>query len=1597
MQQYIKEIFHLRLAELLDHLYFHDAKPSINIMIVVIFLMQKLYLLFWPQNSHREHSDEVYLNISGSLFSWITFQKPLEMINSNLIYNLMSIFYTILHLTMFVVFSFSLYNWQIVSKIFTFYISYYQLIILYHTEIHHLKQQNDLIVILLLGIPLYINYLIIVYCSRNYFIISQQHMLKRYSLYNYLIVLADFLYFITYSLCSDYLSKYLLLFLCIVYFIDAIIMQPYCNKINLIYIGATGVLIVSVTVRIVLWNESLYSQFYGIMLLVPLFSHIFMQIYQIISEDVKQQKLSMSLILNLGEIINHNNSNSIQKGIGDYLIKQYLDVEILNTQSILQLLEHYMKNLEKNDKWEEIQLYRILLKHEIQGTYLQSLLETKRFQIQNKNHSLFFKTIGFLISKKYDQQIQDLYSGESKTNQHYHYQIIKIKEADNLFQSSLDIFSDLLDQKILIWIQLQKGYDKIENTADDLTKMYKILNKLKIKMISIIQTTDMESILKVQTLKKFNVVELRFLSLYFSFVANDYQQTKIIEIYIEDLIKQENNSSNSSILNINIMNNDLIVICSSILEKTGQIVKANIEEISRFFGYEDKNKKQDLHLINLYMPKFISQDHDQYVYKFINKGNSTLYNKGKLVFCKDYEGFIFPIILSFLHINEKSEDFILTTALKKVQSNQDYILFDQNGKILGISKYIYSILMNTHTNNSSTQSIYSSIDQSIYECYIQFWIPNIDSLIQSSNFDHENYSINKVIIEISTLTNFIQYLYYFKQYQNINPQVQKENSYFEEFLQNIKQQLSNHLNFNCKFQFEVQIQIHQLPTGQYYYIFSMSKQYKEAQSIPSIDKKTSTYSQFQLIQQQQVKIFTHSTLPKFITDIEKITEIAPQTNRIYENQMLIKDLNQEQKQELLFSNVESQQIINQINSSSQIEKQKKNDLMEFDDQKISQSSRYSRNSNFQVLEQIREYQKNKEFCVSIKKIWIVTIFLYIIIFLLMLVILIVLSQLNDLLQYDIQLVRIPDKFNRLYCSFATMGQMDLERSLLGKDYGQYLNYRIINQASSIRNEMETMMINLKNRFSILENENRLQNLTVRILNQFSYFEEELSMIQFDMIADTYTESLFQYINQALNYSASNRIYLIDEYYKLQFIKANLINQITSSQNLIDQIIVEIKNQQENTNVVLNILLSVKLCFLIGCIFCLIQLWKQPFKIVQLQIQLLSHLSEQQIKISINSAKQAKSIINHPYRWKRTNYMNECYHKNVQKGEQDILNKIENFTKKKTKQNLKLFDYQFNHIGVYLKNCMYLLFFLSFILSSFFYMKNGIDSSQSEIQLTIQYVQFKQDLDSLMILTQLLKTNSILSEKVRQLGFLDLNPQLLDTDKYFHILEQELLAKFQLKYQKAQEINEIIFQDIVNSKKISQIDKEILQTLYQDDLCSVMDDQLPFCNFTNNQFFYFPEYPKPKDEDNNREIFRNGINGIFSKLIAILKSYYQLELQGQININKTETEYFLSTLEFKHYVLEYFFDINKAVVKFYVTILESTTKILHNDFQNTLFFYLIFGFSVLVAQGTLQISNLSKIQELVSASKFTFILMPLESLNETKCLAIIKQIVKQQRL
>lgn len=51
-------------------------------------------------------------------------------------------------------------------------------------------------------------------------------------------------------------------------------------------------------------------------------------------------------------------------------------------------------------------------------------------------------------------------------------------------------------------------------------------------------------------------------------------------------------------------------------------------------------------------------------------------------------------------------------------------------------------------------------------------------------------------------------------------------------------------------------------------------------------------------------------------------------------------------------------------------------------------------------------------------------------------------------------------------------------------------------------------------------------------------------------------------------------------------------------------------------------------------------------------------------------------------------------------------------------------------------------------------------------------------------------------------------------------------------------------------------------MYETDLCVIIPSQLPFCEYENGKFKHFPTYPPAEDVDNNRMLYKYGINGIF---------------------------------------------------------------------------------------------------------------------------------------
>lgn len=112
------------------------------------------------------------------------------------------------------------------------------------------------------------------------------------------------------------------------------------------------------------------------------------------------------------------------------------------------------------------------------------------------------------------------------------------------------------------------------------------------------------------------------------------------------------------------------------------------------------------------------------------------------------------------------------------------------------------------------------------------------------------------------------------------------------------------------------------------------------------------------------------------------------------------------------------------------------------------------------------------------------------------------------------------------------------------------------------------------------------------------------------------------------------------------------------------------------------------------------------------------------------------------------------------------------------------------------------------------------------------------------------------------GIFSRNPELSTRDKYFKTLYNELLAEFKPLIADMNEIYSSIYNEVISSKKISTTNKDLLLSLYEDNLCDLIPSVLPFCDYENGRFTYFPTFPAAPTTLNNKAIYKYGINGLY---------------------------------------------------------------------------------------------------------------------------------------
>ncbi|CAD8120876.1 unnamed protein product [Paramecium sonneborni] len=1633
----------------------NESKTETNdTVIMIIFSFQRISLLFEIDKFAEKPYVDFKLQILEQLLNWFTLQSPIQLIESSNLNKILSYIICI-------------YLWMIITIIFTklqlkyslrIFFTYYQLIVLMPI-IKHLNNQiyDDFVISIINYFGIFICYILYFLVNRNYLLPQQNEFLRRYTYFNFVLIIIDVvLLMIVKSQVNEFILSILLILMNLLFLIDSFIIRPYCNEINQKYVNATSLMFFISLIKLVSFKISQTEVFYFILILSPLLVLIIKQLYrQQINKLVYNSQMSQEKMLAIIDILNSTKTNQI------YLYSVLWNVEqkhgiCIENENLLQRVQQTVLNLMnlvieqiKTKDWivmENLQLYKIMyIINQCKKTQL-GYIELKHYMTNSKKQSFYFTVISNILQEKMAQKNKRIQSGDKEKK----LQLSDIRKAELLYEDNLSLMIQILDTKIKFWIELDKGYQRIEDFAQSTYNLSQKIWQLRDTFFSWFEIQPM----KLQTrLTHFNILELKLLGILYSAILNDYHSTLDIEQRIDEIMQFERNVQNDDVNNLTIFNNELIMIATSFAKQKSLILNRNRGQLAEFFGYKDEKDFQNILYIEQLMPTYIQQIHDKIIQRYMKKGYSLLIEHSKEVYVKMKNNFIKPVNISLLHMFENEADYIVTGALQKVKQSQEFLIFDRQGKILGISEQIFGILGQGFT-----------LEQLLNKGYVYFWFQDIfeqiyqekQLLLQQSelltrgipkthiicpinNFnllcqDHDYTKINSTV-KIHESQNYFTEVNETDQqnyltYANINSIhfLKEQNiSFINEFLQKFNQ--TKYLDQNTQYSIKFQLQFNVLGGDilsqfilQIYDIEKVNK--KKSINNPSTSyfsrmKKTVSSDPFN---ESDFKL-DYEGINKSISFnppiINKINQVANQDidesqkkqSYLYENQqqqqlvsprgnqeILInreydeEEDDEDQKQAYEIAKSSSQQNQNKQNVEQVIQQYKELELEFKDNAKQSQSSATSDRTQMSVFNILRNLQYTQRYQTTLIKVFFNTTFLFLILLLSVILQLIIARGNTNNLQHQIPLVRLPDKFNRLYCTFTVLGQIDLEMRLLGFNHGDYYAYRIQQESDQIRVQLLELIVEIEKEFSVLEQKGKLNQAEILIVNQFIYSAYNISFLQFNQMVNEYTQALDKLLDQ------NDELSITNEQVRLLFMKANLNNLIDFVGNVVENIVTEFFTNIDNYQFLYLIFLFVQLIIIIIAILLQFKLWTEPYIYKQNILLMICRVQEKDVELLLLKYKSFKDIlVNEISKWRQINYFKEFFTcrisqlRKIQKlTHQHQIDKKLQKSQQRAKLNQRIQETQYSIMHIYLM--LFFLWFIltSYVLSSYLFQNINIIDSLPELNLCMKFVRFKQRFDSCMIISQLVKNQNLLSEQQKKSKIYFQNPEYNKTNGFFQQNIKILLVQFQTSLNLQKEQYNQIYDNIVASRKISAKNKNLLLGLYQDDLCDYIGDQLPFCNYQNGKFKYFPDFPQPFEINNNRERLKQGFNGLYQEIQALFSSKFVKELNGELESDVDEIINFLQSAENLQLLMPYFFDLNKAIVEFYSTIISTSVDILETDYQNYLIYYIIFGLLVSGILFAVVIFETRKLQRQIRAIRQALILLPHESLLDVQIYNAIKR-------
>lgn len=424
---------------------------------------------------------------------------------------------------------------------------------------------------------------------------------------------------------------------------------------------------------------------------------------------------------------------------------------------------------------------------------IKAYFELKTLLSMNKQNNVFgvskkqkyqSSIIFLIVSEVISNQIQNLLINTFKIK--YEMSIMLNDKENNLQDTNSDIIwkslpqseeyklkyvkemSKLVKFKLKLWESLCMGYHRMDDFLKDSLILMRRMEEFSNDFYSNINENKLQNI-------ELNPIYLKLMSLFSLMILNDRIKAKSFEEKLKELKKNDMASKENCANSLTILSGNSIVIQISLLHEKGKIMSQKTERIASFFGYNSKDF-QSIFSINSLMPELISNNHSMFLNRFIKYGPSTQFLKGKQVYAKTAQGFIFPIKMNLNLRFVMSEDFIISGVLTKFNRSSLTFMFNKTGNILGVSQALGDEIGNEISKSELLQ---------IYQNYKIFWfIPELIEQLPSP--EDINSAISKKECVFDAIINGRASIYFPKDLKISFEMLKKYRQKFEQNINSIK-------------------------------------------------------------------------------------------------------------------------------------------------------------------------------------------------------------------------------------------------------------------------------------------------------------------------------------------------------------------------------------------------------------------------------------------------------------------------------------------------------------------------------------------------------------------------------------------------------------------------------------------------------------------------------------------------------------------------------------------------------------------------------------------------------------------------------------------